>query len=467
MPFYNWVQRDSGYLAYSSKGIALANLVLWVDASKTGSYPGTGTVWYDISGNSNNMTLFNCTYTGTNAIVFNGTSSYTQSPNLITPFTTSNFQQTQEIWFLNQYLGTGVASGVLIDELGQTTINTGWHDTQLELVNGNLYARLWNSASVQMSGTYSTGASWVYAALRYNPGTLVFDLFLNGVKSNSATSYSRINATPGYYATLGAADSQNLGSGAWYKGQIAIYRTYNRALTDAEILQNYTTDASGFSKSTIKVNIIAASETAAWYSDVLSKINSAMTANWPGKTLVITQNNSSTYAGADLTKANYDAVFIWADGAYSGSTLGTNLNTYISGGGNLIICVFASASVQISGFNYTNTPCVYPGNQSMASTSLGVFTASDPIMKNVVSFNPGTSRYGAGSLALQSGATTVAAYNDGNILVAKKIIGSSSRTVTLNFFPPSNAARSDFWNATTDGGKIMANSIVWAGYGTS
>ena len=228
----------------------------------------------------------------------------------------------------------------------------------------------------------------------------------------------------------------------------------------------YQSQQSTGAKDNIRVNIIAPSETASWYSDVITKINSARSSLYPSKTLTITQNNNSAYLGSDLSTSNYDAVFIWSDANYGSSTLGTNLNNYVSSGGGLTICVFASASVQLAGLSYTNCPIVYPNNQSMASTSLGTYTAADPLMLGVTSFNPGTSRFGAGGLTLQSGATTVAQYNDNNILVAKKTIGTA-RTVCLNFFPPSSTARSDFWNSSTNGGQLMCNAIIWSGKGVN
>ena len=215
---------------------------------------------------------------------------------------------------------------------------------------------------------------------------------------------------------------------------------------------------------TIRVNIVAPGETSSWYSDVLSKITTAMTGSYPSKTLVITQNNSNGYSGSDLNVSTYDCVFIWSDATFTSSSLGTNLNNFISSGGGLVICVFAIASVSITNFTYTNCPVLFPGNQTMASTSLGTYTSSDPLMSGVTSFNPGSSKYGAGSLTAQPGATVVAQYNDGNSLVVKKIIGSA-RTVALNFFPPSSTARSDFWVATTNGNRLMCNAIVWAGKG--
>jgi hypothetical protein len=217
--------------------------------------------------------------------------------------------------------------------------------------------------------------------------------------------------------------------------------------------------------STVRVNIIGPGETASWYLDVLNKINSTMTGSYTGKTLVITQNNNTSYIGSDLTISNFDCVMIWTDAGFN-TTLGTNLNNYISNGGGLVICTFAIASVAITNFNYTNCPVLFPGNQTMSSTSLGTYTSSDPLMLGVTSFNPGSARYGAGSLTLQSGATAVARYNDNNILVAKKTIGTA-RTVALNFFPPSSVARTDFWNTSTDGGKLLCNAIMWSGKGVN
>jgi hypothetical protein len=35
--------------------------------------------------------------------------------------------------------------------------------------------------------------------------------------------------------------------------------------------------------------------------------------------------------------------------------------------------------------------------------------------------------------------------------------------VGLNFYPPSSAVRTDFWQTNTDGGRLMANALLWAG----
>jgi hypothetical protein len=61
-------------------------LVLCLDAGNKRSYPGSGTTWYDTSGNDNHFTLYNTpTFSSDNGgcISFNGTDEYARSTNTI------------------------------------------------------------------------------------------------------------------------------------------------------------------------------------------------------------------------------------------------------------------------------------------------------------------------------------------------------------------------------------------------
>ena len=40
-----------------NEGIVTDGLKLWLDASNPASYPGSGTTWFDLSGNGNNGTM--------------------------------------------------------------------------------------------------------------------------------------------------------------------------------------------------------------------------------------------------------------------------------------------------------------------------------------------------------------------------------------------------------------------------
>jgi hypothetical protein len=60
-------------------------LVLYLDAANPKSYPGTGTTWFDLSGNGNNVTLFNgVTYdSNTKSLVFDGINDYARTINTL------------------------------------------------------------------------------------------------------------------------------------------------------------------------------------------------------------------------------------------------------------------------------------------------------------------------------------------------------------------------------------------------
>ena len=67
---------------YYGPRIVSNGLVLCLDAANKRSYPGTGTTWTDLSGNSNNGTLTNGpTFSAGNmgSILFDGTNDYVGS----------------------------------------------------------------------------------------------------------------------------------------------------------------------------------------------------------------------------------------------------------------------------------------------------------------------------------------------------------------------------------------------------
>ena len=68
---------------FTGPNIIKDGLVLTLDASSQRSYPGSGTTWYDLSGNGNNGTLTNGpTFDSGNggSIVFDGTNDYVNGP---------------------------------------------------------------------------------------------------------------------------------------------------------------------------------------------------------------------------------------------------------------------------------------------------------------------------------------------------------------------------------------------------
>mgnify|MGYP003705723913 CR=1 FL=1 len=74
-------------------------LLLYYDVANKKSYPGSGTSWYDLSGNENTITLTNGpTYNAANlgSILFDGTNDYVESSNFSGA---GNTYFTLNIWF--------------------------------------------------------------------------------------------------------------------------------------------------------------------------------------------------------------------------------------------------------------------------------------------------------------------------------------------------------------------------------
>jgi len=219
-----------------SPRIITDGLVLCLDAANVKSYPGSGTTWTNLSGNSYNGTLTNGpTFSSANngSIVFNGTNNYVDCGNLGSGF--SNF--TVEIWFKS----TNVANY-------RNPIDCNW--LQENASYSNLGPRLEQNNSGNLTWVVGSGSN-VYSNLT------VVNSGLNStpyhcaviVKSSSTNFNSYYN---GNYITNisfsnwgGSMSSVNIGRGfstsgeRWFSGNISVVKIYNIALTASQILQNY------------------------------------------------------------------------------------------------------------------------------------------------------------------------------------------------------------------------------------
>ena len=122
--------------------IITTGLILNYNINDTSSYPGTGTAVTDLTGSSN-ATLYNSpTYTATGGgyLTFNGSNQYlglnTSLNTKLSPVNTSTIISI----FVWAY---PMDNGVIVQEIGQTTPNAGWHDSQIEMVAGTLKFSVW------------------------------------------------------------------------------------------------------------------------------------------------------------------------------------------------------------------------------------------------------------------------------------------------------------------------------------
>jgi len=189
----------------------------------------------DHSGAGNTGTLTNMNRSSAPALgklgqglLFDGIDDYV----LTGPLASSPTTETLALWVYPQ------AAGVIVAELGQATINTGYHFIKLGINTALTFrGNIWNCAGSLVSGTISLN-TWYHLALAFTGSEE--RLYVNGALV-STVSCTRTPPTTQYLA-FGATDSQTSGgfdSTAYFTGKMDDVRLYNRALSASEITQLY------------------------------------------------------------------------------------------------------------------------------------------------------------------------------------------------------------------------------------
>ena len=220
-------------------------LVYYADIGNTSSYSGSGTSVNNISGTAiGAMALANgptFTSAGTSSyFTFNGSTQTVYTPTMFSLFNSPiNENVTLEAW-----VRTSSDNGVVVSEQGNSPINTGWHDSQIEIVSGNLRVGIYTAAGLAnlLVGAV-TRNRWQQYVMTFNATTGVLSGYINGSTTASASGISRLSpqnySQPQLYYELMYPDSTSLGDGSGLAGSWSIFRVYNRALTPNEIMQNY------------------------------------------------------------------------------------------------------------------------------------------------------------------------------------------------------------------------------------
>jgi len=179
---------------------------------------------------------------------------------------------------------------------------------------------------------------------------------------------------------------------------------------------------------------------------------------------------TSTPLLSELT--TYDGVLIYTgdNGSFIADTtaLGDVLADYVDNGGGLVVAY--AAVMYNSGWPEIALGGRYVSDQYYmiprvdftlgSQVSGAVLDSMHPIMAGFTSFHGGSPAAWADTTLVVSGATVILEWADGKPLVVTGEIGGVRR-VDLNFYPPSSDTDSRYWDTTTDGDLLMANSLTW------
>jgi hypothetical protein len=211
--------------------IVTSGLVLSLDAANVKSYPGSGTTWTDLSGNGNNGTLTNSpTFSSANGgiFTFNGTNQFINCGN------NSSIQITVgtiSAWVRTTTPGASFRSIIAKQSAWGLFFNDGilvtydWGNAQTRTTGLNIANGIWNHTAMTFTQTVGTPSN---NAIIYLNGASVLTTTIKHSNHNVNLQIAEANANQ------------------FLNGNIASAQIYNRALSAAEVAQNYNATKSRF-----------------------------------------------------------------------------------------------------------------------------------------------------------------------------------------------------------------------------
>lgn len=225
--------------------IIRTGLVLDLDAADQNSYIGSGTSWYDSSGNNNKGTLINGpTFNSSNggSIVFDGINDYVSIPynSIFNPSTSVTFSVWIRLTISDANIRNPIELGASADELYYI------------LWRADLSPKRWGWGLRQSNNTYvettTTATNWsintwynLTVVANATAGQVYF--YYNGILDSGIAYNGTIKQNASATLSLGSDPSA---SRRYWQGNIANALIYNRALTTTEVLQNYNATKSRF-----------------------------------------------------------------------------------------------------------------------------------------------------------------------------------------------------------------------------
>ena len=211
--------------------IVTAGLILNLDASDPASYPGTGSTWYDLSGNGYNFTLENSpTWDNSGYFTFNGTDQYARldnPPTNLVDWYSSDY--TCCFWVYNNAF-TSSQNGRSVGFGNSETNNVQFWTLGTES-NGNVSFYMFNGGpDSYYSNVFLNLNTWNYLSLVQTGGNIY--LYANGSLCYTGTVAGTPQSSSLYPFNLG-------GTSGYINGRVYATQVYNIALNASQILQNY------------------------------------------------------------------------------------------------------------------------------------------------------------------------------------------------------------------------------------
>lgn len=232
-PFNSFLSQSFA-IATTFPKIVTNGLILNLDAGQQNSYRGTGTIWTDLSGRSNNGTLTNSPlYNRSNAGYLDFLSSSSQYATVSNPGSLSRWTVETVVRFTSSY-----STKVSMIVGGQYDLSTNLNftiGTNNAPINYNISVGFFDGSWRSTTGVAYALNTWFHITGTYDGS--VIRQFTNGTQ----VDFLNYVGTPasGGEIRINRRWDDVVSSGNLFDSNIAVIRIYNRSLTASEVLQNY------------------------------------------------------------------------------------------------------------------------------------------------------------------------------------------------------------------------------------
>lgn len=209
----------------------VAGSLIYLDSRNTTSYSGTGTTWFDLSGNGNDSTLVNGVTFSTDKMVFDGTNDYVQTPlqydlgvGGVNDFTFTCAIKTNDPFttggnLVSNYQGTPIPFNIVILPSGLV---------RLQVRN--------NSGTTFILSTTSVVNDNIFNTVTFSKTGSLYKAYVNGVLEASTTQSIGTTTTTN---NIAFGTLNNLFNQQWYKDDYYTFLMYGSGLTDTQVLNNH------------------------------------------------------------------------------------------------------------------------------------------------------------------------------------------------------------------------------------
>ena len=248
---------------YNTPSIVINDLKVYLDAANRSSYPGSGTTWFDISGNDDDPNTQNNNTFPT----FNSEGYFTYDKSSLTSLKLSNntngtfFKKTLSVWFKTPSSFDSKSRGIFCMGGGNANMVIYINDNDLYMgtkksgpggATTTIVTNTWYNATMVLDAADSTTNQNDTLKLYVNGSsigtascaklTVSQPLCLGGGPNGDINGSNKLYGYDVHGEDLVESDDNSgtpSGLDSAYDGAISIAMVYDKALTDAEVEQNY------------------------------------------------------------------------------------------------------------------------------------------------------------------------------------------------------------------------------------